>query len=84
MSEAFLEDRGIVEVEGEDARALLQRLITNDVEALKPGEGSLCRTAHAPGQGQRRFPGRRSVERRGRPFSVGLPAPTRCGSRIKP
>ncbi len=38
MSEAFLEDRGIVEVEGEDARALLQRLITNDVETLKPGE----------------------------------------------
>ena len=38
MSEAFLEDRGIVEVEGEDARALLQRLITNDVEALKAGE----------------------------------------------
>ncbi len=38
MSEAFLEDRGVVEVEGEEARALLQRLITNDVEALKPGE----------------------------------------------
>ena len=38
MSEAFLEDRGVVEVEGEDARALLQRLITNDVETLKPGE----------------------------------------------
>lgn len=38
MSEAFLEDRGVVEVEGEDARALLQRLITNDVDALKPGE----------------------------------------------
>ena len=38
MSEAFLEDRGVVEVEGEDARALLQRLITNDVEALRAGE----------------------------------------------
>ena len=38
MSEAFLEDRGVVEVEGEDARALLQRLITNDVETLKSGE----------------------------------------------
>ena len=38
MSEAFLEDRGVVEVGGEDARALLQRLITNDVETLKTGE----------------------------------------------
>ncbi len=38
MSEAFLEDRGVVEVEGEDARALLQRLITNDVETLRSGE----------------------------------------------
>ena len=38
MDEAFLEDRGIVEVSGEEARALLQRLITNDVETLRPGE----------------------------------------------
>ncbi len=38
MSEAFLEDRGVVEVAGDDSRALLQRLITNDVEALTPGE----------------------------------------------
>ncbi len=38
MVKAFLEDRGVVEVEGAEARALLQRLITNDVEALRPGE----------------------------------------------
>ncbi len=38
MSEAFLEDRGIVEVEGVDARALLQRLVTSDVAGLTPGE----------------------------------------------
>ena len=37
MGTAFLEDRGVVEVEGEDARALLQRLVTSDVAALRPG-----------------------------------------------
>ncbi|UDL94942.1 folate-binding protein [Lichenihabitans sp. PAMC28606] len=35
---AVLSDRGIVEVVGPDARDLLQRLITNDVDNLKPGE----------------------------------------------
>ncbi len=38
MGEAFLEDRGIVEVEGADARALLQRLVTSDVAGLRAGE----------------------------------------------
>lgn len=38
MTTAFLEDRGVVDVEGEDARALLQRLVTSDVMALRPGE----------------------------------------------
>jgi folate-binding protein YgfZ len=35
---AFLEDRGIVRVSGEDAAAFLQNLLTNDVEALAPHE----------------------------------------------
>ena len=30
--------RGVVEVSGPEARALLQRLVTNDVEALTPGD----------------------------------------------
>ena len=30
--------RGVIEVAGPEARALLQRLITNDVDALSPGE----------------------------------------------
>ena len=30
--------RGVVEVNGPEARALLQRLVTNDVETLRPGE----------------------------------------------
>ncbi len=38
MATAFLDDRGVVEVEGDDARALLQRLVTNDVAGLKAGE----------------------------------------------
>lgn len=38
MSEQALAGRGVVEVAGPEARALLQRLITNDVEALEPGE----------------------------------------------
>ena len=35
---AFLEDRGIVRVSGEDAAGFLQNLLTNDIEALGPGE----------------------------------------------
>lgn len=38
MGSAFLDDRGIVELVGQDARALLQRLITNDVAGLRPGQ----------------------------------------------
>lgn len=38
MGMAFLEDRGVVDLEGSDARALLQRLVTSDVLGLRPGE----------------------------------------------
>ena len=38
MGTAFLDDRGIVEVEGPDARALLHRLVTSDVSNLGRGE----------------------------------------------
>ncbi len=34
----LLDDRGIIEVAGEDAAAFLHNLVTNDVAALKPGE----------------------------------------------
>jgi tRNA-modifying protein YgfZ len=37
MTSDGLSGRGVVEVAGEEARALLQRLITNDVEGLAPG-----------------------------------------------
>ena len=35
---AVLNDRGVVEVSGPEARTFLQRLVTNDIEALAPGE----------------------------------------------
>ena len=38
MGTAFLDDRGIVAVEGAEARALLHRLVTSDVLGLAPGE----------------------------------------------
>ena len=38
MGTAFLAERGIVEVEGPDARALLHRLVTSDVAGLRRGE----------------------------------------------
>lgn len=38
MSACRLEDRGIVEVAGEDAEALLNRLVTNSVLAMAPGQ----------------------------------------------
>ena len=39
MKSAFLPDRGVVKVAGEDARDLLNGLITTDVDRLKPGLG---------------------------------------------
>ncbi|MBR0859639.1 YgfZ/GcvT domain-containing protein [Bradyrhizobium liaoningense] len=39
MKSAFLPDRGVVKVAGEDARNFLNGLITTDVERLKPGLG---------------------------------------------
>ena len=35
---ALLEDRGVVQVGGDDASSFLQGLLTNDVERLQPGE----------------------------------------------
>ena len=37
---AMLEDRGVVQVGGDDASSFLQGLLTNDVERLPPGEAS--------------------------------------------
>ncbi|WP_024508220.1 folate-binding protein YgfZ [Bradyrhizobium sp. ARR65] len=39
MKAAFLPDRGVVKVSGEDARNFLNGLVTTDVAKLKPGEG---------------------------------------------
>ncbi|RXT53434.1 YgfZ/GcvT domain-containing protein [Bradyrhizobium betae] len=39
MKSAFLPDRGVIKVAGEDARNFLNGLITTDVDKLKPGLG---------------------------------------------
>src|SRR3974390_2868747 len=39
MKAAFLPDRGVVKVSGEDARNFLNGLVTTDVTQLKPGQG---------------------------------------------
>ncbi|MDN5004479.1 YgfZ/GcvT domain-containing protein [Bradyrhizobium sp. GCM10027634] len=39
MKSAFLPDRGVIKVAGEDARNFLNGLITTDVDGLKPGLG---------------------------------------------
>ncbi len=39
MKAAFLPDRGVVKVSGEDARSFLNGLITTDLDRLKPGLG---------------------------------------------
>ncbi|WP_027529124.1 folate-binding protein YgfZ [Bradyrhizobium sp. WSM3983] len=39
MKSAFLPDRGVIKVAGEDARTFLNGLITTDVDKLKPGLG---------------------------------------------
>src|SRR6266702_5432840 len=39
MKSAFLPDRGVVKVAGEDARNFLNGLITTDLDKLKPGLG---------------------------------------------
>ena len=37
MQAAFLPDRGVVKVSGEDARNFLNGLVTSDLTELKPG-----------------------------------------------
>jgi len=39
MKSAFLPDRGVVKIAGEDARTFLNGLVTTDVDRLKPGLG---------------------------------------------
>src|SRR5690349_7891024 len=39
MKAAFLPDRGVIKVSGEDARNFLNGLVTTDVDLVRPGEG---------------------------------------------
>ena len=49
-SYALLEDRGVLEIKGEDSRDFPQDLITADVDKAGPKRGALRRAADAPGQ----------------------------------
>ena len=50
MKAAFLPDRGVVKVSGEDARNFLNGLVTTDVTLLQPGPWPVRRAADAAGQ----------------------------------
>ena len=50
MKAAFLPDRGVVKVSGEDARNFLNGLVTTDVTLVRPGPRPLRRAADAAGQ----------------------------------
>jgi folate-binding protein YgfZ len=39
MRAAFLSDRGVIKLNGDDARGFLNNLITSDIEAVEPGAG---------------------------------------------
>ena len=68
MPIAYLPDRGVVEVTGEDRTAFLQGLVTNDVAGGRPRQARLRRAAHAAGQVAGRF----LHPRRRRPAAAGL------------
>ena len=72
---AFLDDRGVVRVGGEDAARFLQGLLTNDVVTLGAARGALCGAAVAARQDPVRFPCRARARRRRRgvPHSIARP-----------
>ncbi|WP_213030301.1 hypothetical protein, partial [Acinetobacter baumannii] len=50
MKSAFLPDRGVIKVAGDDARNFLNGLITTDVDRLKPGLGRFGALLTPPGK----------------------------------
>ena len=61
MKAAFLPDRGVVKVSGEDARDFLNGLVTTDVTLLRPGPRPVRGAADAAGQDHRGFPDHRGA-----------------------
>ena len=56
MKAAFLPDRGVIKVSGDDARHFLNGLVTTDVTHAAAGPRPVRRAADAAGQDHRRFP----------------------------
>ena len=81
MKAAFLPDRGVVKVSGEDARNFLNGLVTTDIEAGSARAGPFRRAADAAGQDHRRFPDHRGARRPWRRLPARLPA--RAGARAR-
>jgi folate-binding protein YgfZ len=42
MKSAFLPDRGVLKVSGDDARGFLNNLVTNDIDHVSPGNARFC------------------------------------------
>ena len=94
-SAAFLEDRGVVRVSGEDAASFLQGLLTNDVETLEPGEARYAGLLTPQGkilfdmivvrvaERRRRRPSSSTAPPRRRPISPSGSASTSCAPRSR-
>ena len=81
MKAAFLPDRGVVKVSGEDARNFLNGLVTTDVTLVRAGPRPVRRAADAAGQDHRRFPDHRGARRPWRRLPDRLPARAGAGAR---
>ena len=73
MKAAFLPDRGVVKVSGDDARNFLNGLVTTDVTLVRAGPWPVRRAADAARQDHVRFPYYRSAGRLRRRLSDRLP-----------
>ena len=80
MKAAFLPDRGVVKVSGDDARDFLNDLVTTEVSRVRPGHRPLRRAADAAGQDHRRFPRDRGAGRPRRRLLARLPGDAGAGS----
>ena len=82
MKAAFLPDRGVVKVSGDDARHFPQRAASPPTSTeLTPGHGAVRRAADAAGQDHRRFPRHRGARRPRRRLPARLSARAGAGAR---
>ena len=74
MKAAFLPDRGVVKVSGDDARDFLNGLVTADVDTARARQARASGAADAAGQDHRRFHHHRGAGRPRRRLLARLPA----------